>query len=35
MDRFKIVDGVYVYFVTFTIIDWLGSRWSPECVAYP
>jgi REP element-mobilizing transposase RayT len=30
MDRFKIVDGVYVYFVTFTIIDWLPIFINPE-----
>ena len=23
MDSYKFIDGVYVYFVTFTIVDWL------------
>ncbi len=30
MDRFRLVDGVYVYFVTFTIIDWLPVFNNPE-----
>jgi len=30
MDRYKLVDGVYIYFVTFTIIDWLPVFIDPE-----
>ncbi|HSN95445.1 MAG TPA: hypothetical protein VLR89_10350 [Anaerolineaceae bacterium] len=30
MDRYKLVDGVYVYFVTFTVIDWLPVFINPE-----
>ena len=30
MDCFRIVDGVYVYFVTFTVIDWLPVFINPE-----
>jgi REP element-mobilizing transposase RayT len=30
MDRYCFVEGVYVYFVTFTIIDWLPIFISPE-----
>ncbi len=30
MDNFRLVDGVYVYFVTFTIIDWLPVFINPE-----
>ena len=30
IDRFKIVYGVYVNFVTFTIIDWLSIFINPE-----
>ena len=30
MDHFRLVDGVYVYFVTFTIIDWLPVFINPE-----
>jgi putative transposase len=30
MDGFKLMDGVYVYFVTFTIIDWLPVFINPE-----
>ena len=30
MDRFRLVDGVYVYFVTFTVIDWLPVFVNPE-----
>jgi putative transposase len=30
MDSYKFIDGVYVYFVTFTIIDWLPIFINPE-----
>ena len=30
MDCFRIVDGVYVYFVTFTLIDWLPIFINPD-----
>jgi putative transposase len=30
MDRFKLIEGVYVYYVTFTIIDWLPLFINPE-----
>lgn len=30
MDNFRFVDGVYVYFVTFTVIDWLPVFINPE-----
>ena len=30
MDNFRLVDGVYVYFVTFTVIDWLPVFINPE-----
>jgi putative transposase len=30
MDSFKFVDGVYVYFVTFSVIDWLPVFVNPE-----
>lgn len=30
MDRYKLVNGVYVYFVTFTVIDWLPVFINPE-----
>jgi putative transposase len=32
MDSYKFIDGVYVYFVTFTIIDWLPIFINPEPV---
>jgi REP element-mobilizing transposase RayT len=32
MDSYKFMDGVYVYFVTFTIIDWLPIFINPEPV---
>ena len=32
MDEYKFIDGVYVYFVTFTIIDWLPIFINPEPV---
>ena len=30
MDSYKFIDGVYVYFVTFTTIDWLPVFVNPE-----
>jgi len=30
MNSFRLVDGVYVYFVTFTVIDWLPVFINPE-----
>ena len=30
MDRYRLTDGVYVYFVTFTVIDWLPVFINPE-----
>jgi len=30
MDSFRLVDGLYVYFVTFTVIDWLPVFINPE-----
>jgi len=30
MDRFSLVDGVFVYYVTFTILDWLPVFINPE-----
>jgi len=30
MDSYKFLDGVYVYFVTFTTIDWLAVFVNPE-----
>ncbi|MBW6465499.1 MAG: hypothetical protein K0B06_03240 [Brevefilum sp.] len=30
MDSYKLIDGVYVYFVTFTTIDWLPVFINPE-----
>ncbi len=30
MDSYKFIDGVYVYFVTFTIVDWLPVLIDPE-----
>ena len=30
MDNYTLIDGVYVYFVTFTIIDWLPVFIAPE-----
>ncbi|HHX08384.1 MAG TPA: transposase [Chloroflexi bacterium] len=30
MDSYKFIDGVYVYFVTFTIVDWLPVFINPE-----
>jgi len=30
MDRYRTADGVYVYFVTFTVIDWLPVFINPE-----
>lgn len=30
MDRYKFIDGVFVYFVTFTITDWLPVFIHPE-----
>lgn len=30
MDRFSLVNGVYVYYVTFTILDWLPVFINPE-----
>ncbi len=30
MDSYKFIDGVYVYFVTFTIVDWLPVFIDPE-----
>ena len=32
MDEYKFIDGVYVYFVTFTIVDWLPIFINPEPV---
>ena len=30
MDSYKFIDGVYVYFVTFTIVDWLPVFIGPK-----
>jgi REP element-mobilizing transposase RayT len=30
MDSFKFIEGVYVYFVTFTVVDWLPIFINPE-----
>ncbi len=30
MDSYKFIDGVYVYFVTFAIVDWLPVFIGPK-----
>jgi len=30
MDSYKFIDGVYIYFVTFTLVDWLPIFTKPE-----
>ena len=32
MDSYKFIDGVYVYFVTFTLVDWLPIFIDPESI---
>lgn len=30
MDRYNLIDGIYVYYITFTILDWLPVFVNPE-----
>ncbi len=30
MDSYKFIDGIYIYFVTFTVVDWLPIFTRPE-----
>ncbi len=30
MDRYNLIDGIYVYYITFIILDWLPVFVNPE-----